>query len=163
MRNLFAALALTTFACGGGGEQAGQQTQAAAMQPAQPQPSAAAQAASSGMGTVHEVEMLLTQDGNYVYRPASLTIKVGDTVRWLNVSGFPHNIAFYENQIPAGAKDYLIKAMPAEGKIGPLSSRLMLQPNETYEISFSGAPTGTYNYYCTPHEALGMKGTLTIQ
>lgn len=110
--------------------------------------------------------MLLTADGNYVYRPASLTIKVGDKVRWLNVSGFPHNVAFYDGQIPSGAKDYLtniFQGSTGQGKIGPMSGRLMLQANEVFEITFAGAPTGTYNYYCTPHEALGMKATLTVQ
>lgn len=164
MRKLFAALTLTVVACGGG-EQTGQETQAAQMQPCQPQPCAPAEP-MGGNGTVHEVQMLLTADGNYVYRPASLTIKVGDKVRWLNVSGFPHNVAFYDGQIPSGAKDYLTKiyqGSAGQGKIGPMSSRLMLQANEVFEITFAGAPTGTYNYYCTPHEALGMKATLTVQ
>jgi plastocyanin len=163
MRKLFAALALTAVACGGG-EQAGQETQTAEMQPCEPQPCAPAEMAAGGTGTVHEVEMLLTDDGNYVYRPASLTIKVGDTVRWLNVSGFPHNVAFYSDQIPGGAQEYLAGIYQGkEGNIGPLSSRLMMQPNETFEITFVDAPTGTYNYYCTPHEALGMKATLTVE
>ncbi len=161
MRKLFAALAFATFACGGG-EQAAEQSSQAAMQPCQPNPCAAA--APMGTGTVHEVQMLLTDDGSYVYRPATLTIKVGDTVRWINVNGFPHNVAWYDGQIPAGAKDYLTKIYQTkQGNIGPLSSSLMTQPNQTFEIVFAGAPTGTYNYYCTPHEALGMKATLTIQ
>jgi plastocyanin len=161
MRKLVASLALFALACGGG-EQGAQEEAQAAAQPSQPA-APAAQPAGGGTGTVHTVEMLLTNDGQYVYRPASLTIRVGDTVRWLNVSGFPHNVAFYQDQIPQGAAQFLSAAMPAEGKLGPMSGRLMTQPNETYEITFSGAPTGTYNYFCTPHEALGMKGTLTIQ
>jgi plastocyanin len=78
------------------------------------------------------------------------------------VSGFPHNVAFYENKIPQGSADMLAGLIPAAGKIGPLSSRLMLQPNETVEIAFVGVPAGEYGYYCTPHEALGMVATLTI-
>jgi plastocyanin len=163
MRKFFAALALATLACAGG-EQAGEmETQAADMQPCEPQPCAASEP-MGGTGTVHQVEMLLTADGQYVYQPATLTIKVGDTVRWLNVSGFPHNVAFYENQIPGGAKDYLTGIYQSkQGNIGAISGRLMTQPNDSFEITFAGAPTGAYSYYCTPHEALGMKATLTIQ
>ncbi|MGZ5043019.1 MAG: plastocyanin/azurin family copper-binding protein, partial [Usitatibacter sp.] len=28
---------------------------------------------------------------------------------------------------------------------------------------FGGASKGTYHYFCTPHLALGMKGTITVQ
>jgi plastocyanin len=31
-----------------------------------------------------------------------------------------------------------------------------------YEISFAGAPEGTYAYVCTPHEMVGMLATLTV-
>jgi plastocyanin len=156
-----ATLAVVAMACGGGGGEQASQESSPAMSA---QPEAAAAPTMGGTGAVHEVRMLMTQDGRYVYEPATLTIKVGDTVRWLNVSGFPHNVAFYANQIPAGAEAMLTAAFAKDaGKLGPLSGRLMLQPNETYEISFAGAPAGAYGYFCTPHEALGMKATLTVQ
>ena len=153
MRELIAALALAGMACGGG-EQAGQQQGGA--------PPAAAPAAQAGGGTgqVHQVRMEL-RDGTYRYDPTTLTIKVGDTVRWLNVNGFPHNVSFYQDQVPAGAADFLRAAMP--NQLGPLNGPLLTDSLATYEITFAGAPTGTYNYYCIPHEALGMKARLTIE
>jgi plastocyanin len=30
-------------------------------------------------------------------------------------------------------------------------------------MSFAGAPKGTYRYFCTPHLAMGMKATITVQ
>ncbi len=154
MRECIAALALAAMACGGG-EQAGQQ-QGAAPPPAAP---AAAQRAGA-TGQVHQVRMEL-RDGTYRYDPATLTIKVGDTVRWLNVNGFPHNVSFYQDQVPAGAVDFLRTAMP--NQLSPLNGPLLTDSLATYEITFAGAPSGTYNYYCLPHEALGMKARLTIQ
>ncbi len=154
MRHLIAALGIAALACGGG-EQAGQQTQQAAP-PAGGQP--AAQAAATG--TVHDVQMEL-RDGKYQYDPVTLTIKVGDTVRWINASGGPHNVSFYQDKIPAGAADVLNAAMP--NRMGPLSGPLITDSLATYQVSFANAPAGTYNYYCIPHEALGMKATLTIQ
>jgi plastocyanin len=48
-------------------------------------------------------------------------------------------------------------------RMGNLSGKLIIQPNETYEIVFANAPTGNYGYTCTPHELLGMNATLTIE
>jgi plastocyanin len=157
MRNWLAALALTAVACGGGGQTGGQQAQPPAT-PAGGQP--ASQAASPATGTVHEVKMEL-KDGKYQYDPASLTIKVGDTVKWINFSGGPHNVSFYQDKIPSGAADVLNAAMP--NRMGPLSSPLLTDSLGTYQVSFASAPPGTYGYYCLPHEALGMKGTLTVE
>jgi plastocyanin len=157
MRQVVAALAIAALACGG--EQAGQQQQQAPATPAAA-PQAAGEAQPAATGTVHEVRMEL-RNGNYIYDPANLTIKVGDTVRWINISGFPHNVSFYENQIPPGAAEFLKRAMP--NQMSPLNGPLFTDSLATYEINFAGAPTGTYGYYCIPHEALGMKGTLTVQ
>ena len=33
----------------------------------------------------------------------------------------------------------------------------------TYKVSFGGAPTGDYKFYCLPHLALGMHGKITVQ
>lgn len=154
MRYLIAALGITALACGGG-EQAAQQGQQVA--PPSGQPAAATPAAT---GAVHEVTMEL-RDGRYLYDPVQLTIKVGDTVRWINLSGGPHNVAFYQDKIPAGAADLLNGAMP--NRLGPLNGPLLTDSLAAYQISFVGAPAGTYEYFCLPHEALGMKARLTVQ
>ncbi len=161
MRKSMAALAVFAIACGGG-EQAAERSPASDAQ--QPAAAAAAQPAAAGTGTVHSVEMLLTDAGAYVYRPAALTIKPGDTVRWLNVSGFPHNVAFWPDSVPQAARSYLQGKFAGDAqKLAALSGRLLTQPQQMYEMMFDGAPAGTYKYYCTPHLALGMKATLTIQ
>ena len=154
MRHLIAALAIAALACGGG-EKAGQQAQQAAP-PAGGQPAAA----PAATGTVHEVQMEL-KDNKYQFEPATLTIKVGDTVKWINASGGPHNVSFYPDKIPAGAADVLGAAMA--NRMGPVAGPLITDSLGVYQISFANAPAGTYNYYCIPHEALGMKATLIIQ
>ena len=162
MRKLLATVAVAVMACGGG-ETA--QTETGTSMAAQPEaaPAQTAQVAAPATGTVHEVQMLLTANGAYVYQPAQLTIRPGDTVRWINVSGGPHNVAFYADKIPAGARSFLQGAMPSTMQGGrPLSGELMIAPNATWEMVFAGAPVGTYEYYCTPHEMLNMKGTLTV-
>ncbi len=39
---------------------------------------------------------------------------------------------------------------------------MMMAANETYRISFAGAPVGAYHYFCLPHKALGMIGVITV-
>jgi plastocyanin len=153
MRKWIGALAFAAMACGGGGEDAGN-TQAA---PAAQTPAASAPAAG---GAVHEVNMLL-RDGKYIFEPAALTIKTGDRVKWINVSGGPHNVAFHADRNPARAADILNAAMP--NRMAPLAGPFIMDSLAVYEISFANAPTGQYSYTCQPHEALGMNATLTIQ
>ncbi len=53
--------------------------------------------------------------------------------------------------------------MPGDHSMGALEGPMLLQPNETYVISFAKIPPGTYDFHCTPHLALGMKGVITVQ
>jgi plastocyanin len=97
----------------------------------------------------------------YKFDPANLTIKQGDAVKWTVVSGPPHNVSFYPDSIPANAQNQLNANMP--NTMSPLTSQLFTNPNETYTVSFAGVPKGTYKYFCTPHQALGMRAQLTVQ
>lgn len=126
-------------------------------QPPAGQPAAAPAAA----GPVVEVKM--TGNGSTVglFEPATLTIAPGTTVRFINVSGGPHNIAFWGDSIPAGAAAILNANMP--NRMDNLSGPFATQPNETYDVSFANAPTGTYKGYCLPHLALGMRIKITVK
>ena len=39
----------------------------------------------------------------------------------------------------------------------------LTKPNETYDVSFAGAPAGIYKGYCVPHVALGMKVMIKVE
>ncbi len=156
MRKFIAAFGLTIMACGGGGGGEAQAAQAAGVAG-----SAAATSSSASEAAVHEVKMMLTDAGEYKYVPDELTIKAGDTVRWINVSGGPHNVQFKAGTVPEGAQAVLNAAMA--NRIGDMNGQLLMAPNATYEIDFTGAPVGEYPYVCTPHEMLGMVAALTIE
>jgi plastocyanin len=155
-------LAVVLTACGGdnrgGDQQAGTSDTGAANAPAANAP--AANAPAAGTGKTHDVQMVL-EGSKYVYKPANLTIKSGDVVRYYNTSGGPHNVSFWSDSIPSGAADVLKKNMP--NQMAPLEGSLLTEPNAVYEVSFAGAPKGEYKYYCLPHLALGMKAKLTVQ
>lgn len=111
-------------------------------------------------GTVHEIKMIGDEKG-YRFEPSSITIKEGDGLKFVNVTGGPHNIAFDPSQIPADVQAQLNANMP--NTTSPLTGPLLTQPNETYTISFAKIKPGTYEGHCVPHLALGMKISITVQ
>ena len=107
-----------------------------------------------------EVQMIGDASG-YKFSPAKISIAKGDKVKFTLVSGPPHNVVFWADSIPKGAAAKLGKAMPKT--VGPLTGPFMLNTGETYEISFTGLPAGTYKYYCAPHLALGMHAVIEVK
>ncbi|HEY5061719.1 MAG TPA: plastocyanin/azurin family copper-binding protein, partial [Gemmatimonadaceae bacterium] len=97
----------------------------------------------------------------YRFEPANLTIKSGDAVKFTMISGGPHNVAFDPATVPADSKAQLDANM--DQKMSELSSPLLMNPNESYVISFGGVKPGVYPFHCTPHLAMGMKGVITVQ
>jgi plastocyanin len=133
-----------------------------AVPPAQPGQQPGATGAQPATGQTHTVRMVGDPArGTYAFEPANITIKRGDAVKWVMVSGGPHNVQFEANAIPAGAQAQLTANMPNQAT--PLGSPMMMNPNEEYTVSFAGVPAGRYNYVCTPHLAMNMRGTVTVQ
>jgi len=157
---LVAAIAALS-ACGGGGEKAAD-TSSVAPAPATGSttgavaPTTGAQAPVTG--TWHEVKMLGDEKG-YRFDPQDITIKAGDGIRWTMISGGPHNVAF--QNVAAAARAQVAANMP--NQISDLSSPMLLNPNEKYEMSFAKVPAGKYEYICTPHIATNMRGSVTVQ
>lgn len=84
-----------------------------------------------------------TDGGMLAFEPSTVTIKSGDTVKWVNNKLPPHNIIF-------------------EGSAADKShDQLMFSPGESYEATFN--ESGTYSYYCAPHRGAGMAGKVVVQ
>lgn len=157
--------AIVLGACGGGEKAA--DTTAATAAPAATDTAAtaatttpAAGAPAAITGTTHEVKMV-GDDKGYRFEPADIKVKAGDGIKFIMVSGGPHNIAFDPATIPADVKAQLMANMPTQ--MAELSSPLFSNPNEAYTISFANIKPGQYPFHCTPHLAMGMKGTITVQ
>src|SRR4051812_13140858 len=117
-------------------------------------------AAAPATGKNWDVKMI--GDGTtYKFEPENITIKAGDKVTWTMVSGGPHNVAFDPAEVQASAKPQLMANM--SNQMSELSGPLLQNANETYEVSFANIPPGTYHYHCTPHLAMNMKGSITVQ
>jgi plastocyanin len=168
---VLAASVMTLGACGGGDKTADNNaakpadTTAAATATAAPAggaaaPAGATVAAAPITGKTVEVKMIGDAQG-YRFDPATITVKVGDGIKFTNVTGGPHNVTFFADSIPAGASAALNANMP--NTTSPLTGPLLINANDTYTVSFAGTKAGTYHFYCTPHLALGMKGVITVQ
>jgi plastocyanin len=98
-------------------------------------------------GNVIEVKMVTDDAGNY-FEPSEVSVKPGDVVRFVLVSGV-HNVSF-PSASNAGAD-----ALPE------MSPYLQL-PGQTHDLTVSLA-RGSYTFQCDPHAALGMVGTLKVE
>jgi plastocyanin len=112
-------------------------------------------------GTTKTVNMVGDAKG-YRFEPANFTVKQGDAVKFVVVSGGPHNVAFDPATIPADVRPQLDANMGTD-KMGELSSNMKMNPGESITVSFGNIKPGTYPYHCTPHLALNMKGVITVQ
>jgi len=89
-------------------------------------------------------------DGALAFVPAKLTVSAGEEINFVNNAGFPHNVVFDEDAVPAGVD---ADAISRESNLNG--------PGETYTVKLT--TPGTYEYYCEPHQGAGMKGTITVK
>ena len=157
-----AASAFALAACGGGESKPADTAAAPAAAPAVETPAAAPAATGTAApitGTIHEVKMIGDEKG-YRFEPANIAAKAGDGIKFVMISGGPHNVSFDPATIPAEMKDQLMANMPnsTDG-----ASPMMMTPNEAWTLSLGNLKAGKYPFNCTPHLAMGMKGEITIQ
>ncbi len=82
-----------------------------------------------------------------VFDPANVTVKPGDTIKWVVGNLPPHNVVF-------DTKD---KALDAK-----LSHKALANSGSFEVIIPSDIPAGTYTYFCLPHRGAGMVGKVTV-
>jgi plastocyanin len=103
------------------------------------------------VGKLVVVKMVDVSATEYRFEPAILTAGAGDTVRFIQSGAMPHNVDF--KAVPAGTNLGAAKTGPFLTKAG-----------ETYDLVIDGRfAAGIHQFNCMPHEALGMKGTLTVE
>ena len=156
------ALALSAFVFGAcaGGDNAATTDTAAPAGDAAPQAPVGNVAAAPITGTTHTVRGVL-ENGNYRFVPDTITIAQGDGIKFVMESGMPHNVAFLN--VPTNAQAQLNANIPEAERLGDLATRIYTSPGEEVTISFANVPAGTYDYTCTPHQAMGMNGKITVR
>lgn len=88
------------------------------------------------------------------FAPTTVTIEVGETVRWKNTSVIVHTVTADPEeatidgsvQLPEGAEPFDSGNMDTQA---------------TFEHTFT--TPGTYTYFCIPHEVTKMRGTIVVE
>jgi plastocyanin len=112
-------------------------------------------------GKTQTVNMVGDAKG-YRFEPANVSIKQGDGIKFVVVSGGPHNVAFDAATIPPDMKSQLDANMGTD-KMAELSSNMKMNPGESVTVSFGNIKPGQYPFHCVPHLALNMKGVITVK
>lgn len=98
---------------------------------------------------------------DYAFSPASLTVKAGTTVKWVNNGKTSHTATSDGGVAPA----FDSGTLAAPGTTTDPYGGMMTTPGGAYQVTFS--TPGTYTYHCTFHGVAGsipgtMKGTITV-
>jgi plastocyanin len=145
-------------ACGGGESQNAAPEATPAAAPAAEPTGAVTMAPITG--TMHEVHMVGDATG-YRYEPSTIDAKPGDGIKFIMISGGPHNVGFDPAAIPADMKAQLWANMGPNSMDG--QSPMLITDNEEFVLSLGNLKPGKYPFFCTPHLAMNMKGEINIQ
>jgi plastocyanin len=84
-------------------------------------------------------EVTVRMEDNFFDR-ANITVEPGTTVTWVQSGDNPHTTTSYDGLWDSG----------------------MIEGGSGGTFSFTFEEPGTYDYYCIPHEDLGMTGSVTV-
>jgi len=95
------------------------------------------------------------------FQPANVQVAPGTTVVWENVGSIPHSVTAYEDEIPEGTSYWASGGFDSESAArGAYPGGGSIDGGGTYEHTFE--TEGEHGYFCIPHEASGMVGTVTV-
>ncbi|MGH7508878.1 MAG: plastocyanin/azurin family copper-binding protein [Gemmatimonadales bacterium] len=110
---------------------------------------------------VHEIRLQANPEREiYRFSPARVSARPGDVLLFKAVSGTPHSVVFEGGQLSGRAREALNGAMGR--RAGDLSSPLLTSDGAEYRMVVPALPPGTYEFFCLPHRAYSMRGSLLI-
>ena len=108
---------------------------------------------NKGKRTSANVAAVIDVTSSLEFKPAKVTVTVGDTVQWRNVSPFGHTVT-----ADASRATYPSNVALPEG-VKPFD--LSLRGGQSVRYTFD--KPGVYRYVCLPHEDSGMLGTVEVK
>ena len=94
------------------------------------------------------------------FTPAELRVSVGTTVTFVNDSAEAHTVTAYDDGIPEGADYFASGGFESEDEARDDLAGALVGQDATYAVTFGA--TGTYEFFCIPHEGRGMRGTIVV-
>ncbi|MDQ1711237.1 MAG: hypothetical protein QOE45_687 [Frankiaceae bacterium] len=107
---------------------------------------ALAPALAGPRGVAQAKEGKVAATGAFKFDPATITVAVGGKVTWTNTGGGYHTVTGGT----AGTPD----------SSSPIGDHQLAATGATAVVTFTKA--GTYQYYCQPHQTLGMTGEVVV-
>lgn len=123
----------------------------------------AQEAAAEESGRVVIVKMV-----DFAFEPAEIRVGPGDVIRFVQTTNTPHNVEFRDVPDAATLREFPVGALPTSAPsdwepplvIGPF----LISKGQIYEIMVGEwFVEGTYDYVCTPHVPMGMKGRIIVE
>ncbi len=105
-------------------------------------PSPTATTAPTATGKTMTITITTDSSGTFTFSPKTLTVPVGTTVVWKNMTGTPHTVTSDDG------------SSFDSGVANPIAAQ-----GGTYQFTFTKA--GTFAYHCSIHPF--MKATITVQ
>ena len=90
----------------------------------------------------YAAEIQMGSGGNLIFEPNELTVKVGDTVTFVNGELPPHNVVFADHDELSHPD-------------------LAFMSGEQFPVTFNEA--GDFEFQCDPHAGAGMKGVIHVE
>ena len=111
---------------------------------------------------VHEIRLEANATREiFRFMPARVTARRGDILLFKTASGSPHSIVFEAAGLSGPAHEAVNGAMPR--RASDLSSPLLNPDGAEYRIVVPALAPGRYEFFCLPHRAYDMRGTLEIE
>lgn len=95
-----------------------------------------------------------------VFDPEDITVAPGTTVVWDNVGSIGHSVTAYEDDVPEAAEFFASGGFDSESAARSAYPDGDVAGGESFEHTFE--VTGTHEYFCIPHESVGMLGTVEV-
>lgn len=95
-----------------------------------------------------ENTVVVGPDGEYAFAPDSLSVAVGDTVTW-TWDSTNHNV--------------VVDDRPEDAAWSGTDGGVAESYDTGYEYEHAFETPGTYEYYCSPHEGLGMRAEVVVE
>lgn len=118
---------------------------------------------SSGGGSEWTETSTVEMTDELAFEPKKIQVEAGTTVTFENTGSIGHTVTAYEDKIPEGASYFASGGFDSQqaAKDGYSNGTKGNVPKgESYEVTLE--TTGTYEYYCIPHEMNGMVGQIKV-